>query len=103
MSFERAHNQYLDPPDEPPVCEECFEPLTKDITDEYVCENKYCPLKHEGAAREMAEDLIGARETIKSLAAKLRRLEALPANVCPECGDEYSGACGSCSVGHERG
>ena len=24
-------------------------------------------------------------------------------DACPECGEEYSGACGSCAVGHERG
>lgn len=24
-------------------------------------------------------------------------------DACPECGEEYSGACGKCAVGHERG
>ena len=26
-----------------------------------------------------------------------------PLEVCPECGEPYSGACGSCSVGHCQG
>ena len=24
-------------------------------------------------------------------------------DACPECGEEYSSACGKCAVGHERG
>jgi hypothetical protein len=27
----------------------------------------------------------------------------LAPDACPECGEEYSGACGKCAVGHERG
>ena len=40
----------------------------------------------EGIAREIAS-LLTQREP----------------DACPECGEEYSGACGSCAVGHERG
>lgn len=29
--------------------------------------------------------------------------QTLAPDACPECGEEYSGACGSCAVGHERG
>jgi hypothetical protein len=29
--------------------------------------------------------------------------QPLAPDACPECGNEYSGACGSCAVGHERG
>lgn len=31
-----------------------------------------------------------------------RRTPRAP-DACPECGEEYSGACGKCAVGHERG
>ena len=38
---------------------------------------------------------------------ELARKEAvehtLAPDACPECGEEYSGACGKCAVGHERG
>ena len=26
-----------------------------------------------------------------------------PSDVCPECGEPYSGACGPCSIGHCQG
>jgi hypothetical protein len=74
-TFARAHNQYLDPPDDDPICEDgCGETMTRDITGEWYCVNKYCPLKFdEGSTeREMAEMLIGAQEEIKSLSQRLR-------------------------------
>lgn len=75
MSFETAHNRYLDPPDEDPICEDgCGEPMKKDINGDWYCENKFCPLKWEGDAKEMAEMLIGATETIKSLTKKLHNV-----------------------------
>jgi hypothetical protein len=73
MNFDK----YLDPPDEDPVCEDgCGETMKRDnLTHEWICENKYCPLKFdEGSiAREMAEMLIGAQEEVKSLARRLTR------------------------------
>lgn len=77
-NFERAHNHYLDPPDDDPICEDgCGELLERDdITREWYCPNKFCPLKFdEGSTeREMAEMLIGATETVKSLTRQIKRL-----------------------------
>ena len=75
MNFANAHSKYLDPPDPDPVCEDgCGETMVKDITGEWYCANKFCPLKFDGDAREMAEMLIGATETVKSLQRRLARL-----------------------------
>lgn len=72
MNFERAHNQYLEPPDDDPICEDgCGESLVQDINGDWFCNNKFCPLKFDGTAREMAEMLIGATETVKSLRRRL--------------------------------
>ena len=71
--------KYLDPPDPDPVCEDgCGETLQHDITGEWVCVNKYCPLKFDegSTAREMAEMLIGAQETIKSMRRKFYKFPA---------------------------
>ena len=76
-NFTKAHNRYLDPPEDDPICEDgCGETMTRDnLTHEWVCSNKFCPLKFDGVAREMAEMLIGANETVKSLAGKLSRIK----------------------------
>ena len=72
-NFARMHDRYLEPPDEDPVCEDgCGEVMTRDhITREWYCDNKFCPLKFDGVEREMAEMLIGATETVKSLSKQL--------------------------------
>lgn len=76
-SFTRSHDRYLDPPDDDPVCEDgCGETMTRDITGEWYCANKFCPLKFEGNAREMAEMLIGANETVKALWRRIERMKA---------------------------
>ena len=78
FNFARAHNSYLDPPDEPEAvhCDDCGEEMEpkRDLTGDYYveCHNKFCPGKFEGDAKEMAELLIGANDLVKSLAAKLR-------------------------------
>ena len=36
-------------------------------------------------------------------AEHMQQLTQREPDACPECGEEYSGACGSCAVGHERG
>lgn len=62
-NFARAHNQYLEPPDDDPICEDgCGEALVQDTNEDWFCNNKFCPLKfNEGSTeREMAELLIGA-------------------------------------------
>ena len=73
-NFARAHNQYLEPPDDDPICEDgCGEYLVQDVNEDWFCNNKFCPLQfNEGSVeREMAEMLIGATETAKSLALQL--------------------------------
>lgn len=79
-NFARAHNQYLEPPDEPEAkfCEDCGTEMDFENNGQWadiVCKNLYCPSKHEGVAKEMAELLIGAQEEVKSLARKIKRLE----------------------------
>jgi hypothetical protein len=76
-NFARAHNQYLDPPDDDPVCEGgCGEAMTRDLTGVLVCENKFCPLRWDNGTveREMAEMLIGAQETVKSMMRRYARV-----------------------------
>jgi len=80
-SFANAHSRWLDPPEEPEAvfCDDCGEEMevSQDMSGEYraICFYQWCPSRFEGDAREMAELLIGATETIKSLAAKVKRLE----------------------------
>lgn len=74
-NFERAHSQWLDPPEDEKICDDgCGETLVRDADGDWVCSNKFCPSKFsEGSTeREMAEMLVGATETVRSLAAKLR-------------------------------
>ena len=75
-NFSRSHDKYLDPPDEPEaiLCDDCGEEMTAKY-DGMKCANQYCPAKHEGVAKEMAELLIGAREEVKSLARRLNMLK----------------------------
>ncbi len=69
-------DSYYDPPEDDPICEDgCGETMTRDVTGEWYCANKFCPEKFQGVEREMAEMLIGANETVKSLMNKVRRLE----------------------------
>ena len=76
MNFARAHDQYLNPPEEPEavLCDDCGEEM-EEVNGEMKCVNDFCPAKFEGVAAEMAEMLIGAREEVKSLAMRLRRAE----------------------------
>lgn len=62
-NFARAHDQYLEPPDDDPVCEDgCGDTLEKDINGDWFCPNKFCPLKFSGTEKEMAEALVGFME-----------------------------------------
>ena len=74
-NFARAHDSYLNPPDEPEAvfCEECGE----EMTDGETCKYQFCPSKFEGDAKEMAYMLIGATEEVKSLAQRLSRLDGV--------------------------
>ena len=58
-NFARAHNSYLEPPDDDPVCEDgCGDTLEKDINGNWVCANIFCPLKFQGVEKAMAEALV---------------------------------------------
>jgi hypothetical protein len=80
-------DKYLDPPDEPeiPICESCGKdmeefwanPLTDDV--DYSCTNPFCPDKHTGIAKEMAEKIADLEEIVADLRLKLSRLGALEA------------------------
>ena len=75
-NFARAHDRYLEPPDDDPVCEDgCGEPLARDITEAWHCINKFCPLKFsEGTIeREMAELIADLRDSIDTLKWRLKR------------------------------
>jgi len=74
-------DKYLDPPDEPEAeyCESCGEEM--EILDNFdgqrytKCVNQYCPDKHVGIMKEMAELIVDQAETIDELKTKIRRLE----------------------------
>ena len=80
-NFARAHNAYLEPPDEPEAvfCEECGEEMEEidsfDGLRDMKCVYQFCPSKFEGDAKEMAYMLLGATEEVKSLAQKIKQLE----------------------------
>lgn len=80
-NFTRAHDSWLNPPDEPEavLCEECGEELEQGYhTGKLLpCGNVYCPSKFDKGTveREMAELLVGATEEVKSLMARVKRLE----------------------------
>jgi len=88
-NFTRAHNSYLEPPEEPEavICEDCGEEMEELVRlnssdgHDMKCANQYCPGKHEGVAKEMAELLIGAREEVKSLARRIHKLEEKPLRI----------------------
>ena len=71
-------DKYLDPPDEPEaeLCEACGHEMVEFVHgDGYYCKNKFCPDKHVGIMKEMAELIVDQAETIDNLKAKIRRLE----------------------------
>jgi len=40
---------------------------------------------------------------METMIAWMERVDGIPEPTCPMCGEEYSGTCGPCSVGMERG
>jgi len=78
FNFARAHDQYLNPPDEPEAvfCEDCGEEMEAQHSG-MKCGNEFCPSNFdEGTVeREMAELLINAQEEVKRLVKKVRRLK----------------------------
>lgn len=73
MNFARAHNTYLEPPDDDPICEDgCGQTLTRDITGVWVCDYKFCPTKFQGVEKEMAEALVDALDELDTAKRKVR-------------------------------
>lgn len=82
----KNHDQYLDPPDGPevPICESCGHYMEQnprmgcgsrwleDIS--YGCKNSFCPDKHNGIAKEMAERVVELTEKLEDYKTKLNRL-----------------------------
>lgn len=82
-NFARAHDQWLNPLEVPEavLCDDCGIEMEvkQDLTPgEYFtkCNNKFCPAKFEGIAREMAEMLVGALEEVKSLSRRVKQLKS---------------------------
>lgn len=72
-NFERAHNQWLEPPDDDPVCEDgCGDTLERDMDGEWVCPNKFCPTKFSGVEKEMAEALVEFMDETRTLKSRLQ-------------------------------
>ena len=98
-----------------------FPQLIKQISELQFCFDEL--LGELGWGDEIAETgvdpLVWARNEIKNSKIEMTKLRARLATnraqveamaqekynnpVCPECREEYSGACGSCAVSHERG
>ena len=77
--FTRAHNRWLDPPEEPPVCEDgCGETLVPDLSGDWYCNNIFCPTKFDGTEKKMAEALVDALEEIRTLKRGLAILRRKP-------------------------
>ena len=73
-NFARAHDRWLDPPDnDTEGCEYCGELPEQNSLGDYYCANKFCPDKFQGKEKEMAEALVDALEAIRTLKAKLAR------------------------------
>jgi len=75
-NFPRAHDKWLEPPDDDPTCEDgCGDTLVRDsYTYEWICVNKFCPTKFDGVEKEMAEALVEYMEEVHTLKARLARM-----------------------------
>ena len=74
MNIATSHNRYLDPPDGPPCCDDCGEVLIYDPYDREVsCANEKCPSKFDGIEKEMAQEIVELRESLKSAHGMLER------------------------------
>ena len=78
----KNHDRYYDPPDEPeaPICESCgYEmPILDDFGGQKYteCVNPFCPDKHTGIAKEMAERIVELEEENGLLRNKVRILKS---------------------------
>ena len=76
----RGLDKYLEPPDEPEakLCESCGEEceLVDEFDGHYAdCSNPFCPDRHTGIAKEMAEIIVEQKDDIQRLKMKLRLAE----------------------------
>ena len=58
------------------------------------------------SAYAVLDDLVrvcGVGSVLRALSEIVAAQPLRAPDACPECGEEYSGACGKCAVGHERG
>lgn len=84
-------DKYLDPPDEPEAvyCEECGQEMEHHFEYKenwYICKNPFCPAKFEGEAKEMAEKLVNALDTVSRLESRVRFLSNRLRQVDPSWG-----------------
>ncbi len=75
-NFARAHDRYLEPPDDPEPCEQCGH-ATENKNGELVCPNRFCPSKFpDGSdAQDLAVMYLDAVDTIDDLMRKIKKLE----------------------------
>lgn len=88
----RGLDKYLDPPDEPetPLCESCghemeeiqYPAISMKSSQTYhipmtVCPNSFCPDKHTGIAKEMAERIVELEEENETLRLKVTMLKRM--------------------------
>ena len=69
--------------------------------------NKFASQIEEIAHLSLGPDatLEQVNQDLLAIAERMRESQLTPvaADACPVCHEEYSGACGSCAVGFERG
>jgi hypothetical protein len=75
-NFARAHDQWLEPPDDDPVCEDgCGDTLEKDFQGDWFCPNRFCPLKFDGVEKEMAEALVEFMDSSHTYKQRYERMK----------------------------
>lgn len=76
----KKHDHYLDPPDEPEakICWSCgheMEFTFRGFLDEVKCVNPFCPDKHTGIAKEMAERIVELTEELEEYKLRVKVLK----------------------------
>ncbi len=84
-------DSYYDPPDEEEAefCESCGQEMYCPAPGFFgipvtICQNLFCPDKHEGTAKEMAEELADAQATIGDLKRKVSHLNRVISILDPD-------------------
>lgn len=83
-SFARAQRDWETPPDEEEavICESCGQEMEEEGRYKlgkpyYRCNNHFCPSKFDWTAKEMAEKLVDALDTVSRLESKVKHLTRL--------------------------